>query len=162
MQYFGHDRDEIIELIYRAAVDGSLWHDILERLRAMTGAVGAMIISSRNGTVDWICTPEIKTVMEAYAGDGWDRFNIRIRRAASMENASFLTDLDVVVPAEIKEHPFYTRFLHRIGMGWALGTIVRLPVDGLMIFHLERTYSDGQFLPEHHKFMDSLRAHLIQ
>lgn len=121
-----------------------------------------MIISSRNGTVDWICTPEIKTVMEAYAGDGWDRFNIRIRRAASMENASFLTDLDVVVPAEIKEHPFYTRFLHRIGMGWALGTIVRLPVDGLMIFHLERTYSDGQFLPEHHKFMDSLRAHLFQ
>jgi DNA-binding CsgD family transcriptional regulator len=162
VQPLGHDRDEIIELIYKAAVDGSHWLEILERLRARTGSKGGMIMSSRYGHVDWICTPAMKTVMEAYAGDGWDAFNIRTRRAALLEEAGFLTDLDLVVPDEIKEHPFYTRFLHRLGMGWALGSIVRLPIEGLMIFHLERAYADGRFLPEHHDLMESLRVHIVQ
>jgi hypothetical protein len=94
--------------------------------------------------------------------DGRSKRNTRAERLARIKYAGFVTDCDVISIEEMDRDPFYTELIRPNGGGWAIGTIIPIPSNDLLVFNLERRYAEGPIEKELCFRLDPLRPHLAR
>lgn len=114
-----------VESIYDAAAAPDRWPSVMQRIADVFDDVGAMIIYARdNGTFGTIVSPSLEAPNIEYA-QAWSHRDLRAIRAMEVNFAAggdLVSDLDLVTPSEMDNHPYYTEFLAKHGLKWFLGT----------------------------------------
>src|SRR5258705_2384 len=157
------DDHELIDLIYEAAVIPENWPRILEEISEIAGCYGGTLLSiDAQQEVRHIDTEKFQDVMHMFVRDGWTKQNIRLERLAKIKYPGFVTDCDLISVEEMDAHPFYAEFVRRHGGGWAVGTIIPVPSNDLLVFNLERSYAEGPVAKKLSARLDTLRPHLAR
>ncbi len=155
------DFDALVDLIYESAVMPDMWPEVLDRIAAATGSVGAIILAEGRHGLKLRATGAVLTHLpEAIAG-GWMAMNPRPGRARALGHAGFVHDLDLFTHAEMDADPMYG-FLRARGLGWCTGTAIPTVGEDAVIFSWERAHAAGPFEPETVRALDPLRAHLAR
>ena len=155
------DFDALVDLIYEAAVVPEIWPEVLDRVAAATGSVGAIILAEGRHGLRWRATGALLTHLpEAIAG-GLMAVNPRPGRALALGHSGFVHDLDLFTHAEMDADPMYG-FLRARGLGWCTGVAIPTVGDDAVIFSWERAFAAGPFDPEAVRALDPLRAHLAR
>jgi DNA-binding CsgD family transcriptional regulator len=157
------DDHELIDLIYEAAVIPENWPRILEEISEIAGCYGGTLLSiDAQQELRHIDTEKFRDVMHMFVRDGWTKQNIRLERLAKIKYPGFVTDCDLISVEEMDAHPFYAEFVRRHGGGWAVGTIIPVPSNDLLVFNLERSYAEGPVEKKLCARLDTLRPHLAR
>lgn len=150
----------LIDHIYEAALIPDLWPSVLDRVAALCGAAGGVVFVAAP-RMSWLATPSYAGLMESAVTEGWIRHNRRPERAAALDRAGFVHDLDIFTVEEIAADPLYIELRER-GYGWCTGTVVRTPTDDTIIYSWEGARDRGPFREEVVRGLDFLRPHLAR
>lgn len=155
--------DEFVDRIYEASVIPDLWIGVLDRLAAIAGCDGGILISvDAQQSVRALSSDCLVSMTHAFLNESWMRQNIRASRFASLNYSGFAVDHDVVTPEEAQTDPFYVEVLRKYGGGMGTGTLIPVPSGDLIIFNIERSYKKGPVDREVLPHLDSLRPHLAR
>jgi DNA-binding CsgD family transcriptional regulator len=153
--------EDVIDRIYEAAVIPELWTDILDRLAAIAGCDGGIMISvDTQQCVRAVSSDCLTTMTNVFINEGWMRQNIRASRASALNHSGFVTDEDIVTHHEAETDPFYVEVLRKHGGGLGTGTLIPAPTGDLIIFNIEKSYKKGPVERERLPSLDALRPHL--
>ncbi len=151
-----------IDEIYEASVAPKSWHKVLHRMAEICDAEGTLLFTwSAGGAMRWICSPEINPMVREWVSSEWVKRNARVRLLAIGESR-FLTDLDGFTPEELASDPFYNEFLRPRGLGWCVGTVIRLASGASFVFSVEKAFEKGPVSPEAVQTLNRLRPHLAR
>ena len=153
------DIETAIDEIYEASVTPERWHKVLHRMAEVCEAEGTLLFAWRAGPMRWICSPRICPIVKDWLSSDWVKHNTRQRLLSSPE-PRFLTDLDGFTREELESDPFYNEFLKPRGLGWCVGTALRLPSGAKFVFSVEKAYEKGPVSPEAVHVLNRLRPHL--
>ena len=155
--------EEVIDRIYEASVIPDLWIGVLDRLAAIAGCDGGILISvDTHQSVRALSSDCLAPMTRAFIDEGWMRQNIRASRFTSMNYTGFIVDHDIVTPEEAETDPLYVEVLRRHGGGRGTGTLIPVPSGDLIIFNIERSYKKGLVDRGVLPALDSLRPHLAR
>lgn len=129
-----------------AAVDPSLWPDIMEDISAAAGATGAVLLQSDARTTDVPRTASVNDMINHYFAAGWHARDIRAERAVPllMRGEKVVIDQDILTPEEMGRSDYYQeavlpfRFRWFAGIGFAAG-------PALWALVIQRTPAEGPF-----------------
>jgi DNA-binding CsgD family transcriptional regulator len=154
---------DVLDRIYEAAVIPDLWIGVLDRIAAIAGCDGGILLSVDNQQfVRALSSDSLAPMLNAFINNGWMRQNIRASRFASMNYSGFMVDYDLVTPDEAETDPLYVEVLRRYGGGMGTGTLIPVPSGDLIIFNIERSYKKGPVDRGVLPALDSLRPHLAR
>jgi hypothetical protein len=154
-------RCDLIDQIYESAILPELWPSTLGAL--------ADIASARNG---WLAiadgdlrlcaalTETARNYVAPLAANGAVTQSERRRRAKNLRRAGFLGEQDLYTLEEVEKDPFYNRYLHPVGLGWAAATFFDPPTGETVLLSLERARARGPVESEIFAQLDALRPHL--
>ena len=86
--------ETLIDDIYEAALIPERWIRVLNGLAALGDAEGTLLFADNPGQVQWICSPAIRSFIEAWVNSKWLEQNARGHRLIPIREPRFLTDLD--------------------------------------------------------------------
>ncbi|TXN63852.1 LuxR C-terminal-related transcriptional regulator [Methylobacterium sp. WL6] len=153
--------DALVDLIYEAAVVPEIWPEVLDRIAAATGSVGAIILAEGRHGPRWRATGALLTHLPEAIATGLMAVNPRPGRALALGHSGFVHDLDLFTHAEMDADPMYG-FLRARGLGWCTGVAIPTVGEDAVIFSWERAFAAGPFTPETVRALDPLRAHLAR
>src|SRR5579864_3277449 len=135
-----------------AAIDPSIWPEIIQEISAAAGARGAAMLQSDVRTPDVPCTPDVGDYFRrSYFAEGWHARDVRAERGVPLllKGAQVITDQDIVTPDEMQRVGLYAESLVPNGLKWfaAIGFWSGPALWGLTI---QRTDEQGAF-DEHDK-----------
>lgn len=156
------DHDQLIDDIYAAAWLPELWPQVLEQLTRAADGFGAVLFAADERAQRWTATPALAPVMADFVAGGWQGRNSRTIQALSRPHPGFVSDLDLLSPAQLARDPLYEEFLRPRGLGWCVGTAVPSPSRDLLVFSIERRLETGPMPAPAVAAMDPLRPHLAR
>lgn len=155
--------DDLLDLVYEAAVIPERWRDVCGRLAEHTGSFScALITVDLHGDLRWISTPNIDDALNAYAASDLRFQNVRPQRKLSNGVIGFERDIDVMTLEEIENDPIYRSFMRPIGLGWTMGDTVAEPSGHIIIFDLIRSMASGPHSKADLDAMAPLRGALMR
>ncbi len=154
--------DELIDLIYEAAVIPERWPLVLTKLAQLVDGVGGVLFTGDLGK--WVASPDAVGVVQDYLDQGWHNRTTRTQRLfeRGTQYPGFVCDLDVFSPEEIEQEPVYAEFFRPRGWGWGAGTIIAAPSGDLLAVDIERPYERGPIESQVVRRLDELRPHLAR
>ncbi|WP_244561903.1 helix-turn-helix transcriptional regulator [Mesorhizobium australicum] len=164
-RYWGkavQDQERFTDKIYEAALIPELWPSVLDELAKLAGGIGTILFASTGNSTRWISSESTHQVMEKFVADGWMDRNTRAARLLNYDFQGFVTDLDVYTREELEQDPVYREALRPVGLGWGAATAIPAPSGELLVFSIERKFSDGPV--ERHRLaaLDAARPHLAR
>ena len=126
---------DLIDHIYGAAVDETLWPTVLGEFRSLLDCEGSTLFFTDNRLrpIDSFfqnnVTPDAVSSYQSY----FHSVDIRLHRAIPHYVGKIVTDGDLVDEGEIKKHEFYQDFLRPIGHCYIISAILDLG-DGAFAF----------------------------
>ncbi len=130
-----------------AAVDPTLWPDLLQEVAGAAGAAGAVLLQAGAPTEDAPWSPSLARMREAYYGGGWNTRDLRAIRsvAAVRRGHTVLVDEDVVSRDEVGRDPYYASFLASQGLSAFAAVAFRSSPSEVHGLVLQRTASQGAY-----------------
>ena len=139
-----------------AAVDPTIWLNIMEEICASAGATGAALLQSDSRTPDIPRTAGVDDLIRGYFANGWHMRDIRAQRGVPLllGGEKVITDQDIVTPEEMRRDGLYTESLIPHGLQWfaVVGfwagsalwglSIQRTPREGAFDRHDKRIFAD--------------------
>ncbi|NVN88747.1 MAG: helix-turn-helix transcriptional regulator [Rhodopseudomonas sp.] len=152
-----------VEAIYNAAPDPSRWVTALNAIANYFGDVGSVLLWHRDdGSVGLIASPSLALVHKDYQEGGWDRRDIRSKRAEerffSLRRET-ITDRDFMAPDEFDTEPFYSEFLARHGLRYCLATSISPDANLTVAISVQRTIDKPPYTSEEIDDMALLGRH---
>ncbi len=144
----------LIDQIYSAAVDDTLWPTVLGEFRTLLDCEGSTLFFTDNRLrpIDSFfgsnVTPEAVSSYQSY----YHSVDIRLHRSIPNAIGKIVTDGDLVTEAEVNGHEFYQDFLRPIGHRYIVSSILDLG-DGAFAFAschrgLTQDHADQQTLEQ--------------
>ena len=152
--------EPLTDLIYEAAILPELWPAVLDKLAAIAGAQGTVLIAADLESHRWISSESLDQVMADFAAGGWSSAGQRTAKLLAARHAGFIREQDVYTQAELEQDVLIQQFLRPRGLGWATATACPLTTGDTLIFSIERRYKDGPVPQEATTVLDTLRPHL--
>jgi DNA-binding CsgD family transcriptional regulator len=132
-----------------AAIDPTIWPEIMEQICAAAGATGAALLQSDLRTPDIPRTAGVNDYFRSYFANGWHGRDIRADRGVPLllQGEKVITDQDIMTPEEMGRVGLYAESLIPHGLQWfaAIGFRSGSALWGLTI---QRTQREGPF--DHH------------
>jgi len=153
--------EQLIDMIYEAAVLPDRWKDVLNSLSGRFGAKGGILFTSSLDNVRWLGAGESEQTFADWVAQGWAAQNFRVPRLLKMNYPGFITDLDICSAEEIATSPMYTEFLIPRGFIAVSGTVIQGATDDMLVFSVEGFPSEEQARATF-PFMNSIRPHLAR
>jgi DNA-binding CsgD family transcriptional regulator len=129
-----------------AAVDPTIWPELLHQISAAAGAAGAALLQSDVRTSDIPRSAGADEVMNSYFANRWHTQDVRAERGVPLllRGEKVIVDQDIVTPEEMRRLGFYTENLAPFGFQWsaAIGFWSGSALWGLSI---QRTTQEGPF-----------------
>jgi hypothetical protein len=145
-----------------AALDPSVWPDVMEEISQAVGATGAALLQSDVRTADVPRTAGIDELFRAYFSDDWHIRDLRTRGVpALLHGEGVITDQDCVTPDEIRREAFYNDFLLPLGFQWFAG-VGFWAGTALWALSIQRTTRDGPFSTEDKRLLAELSPRLTE
>ncbi|AJD41699.1 helix-turn-helix transcriptional regulator [Rhizobium sp. SEMIA 4085] len=152
--------DQALDKSLEAAVDASLWPQILDSLTAATGSFGANIIPANARSPDLIiATESVKPALEDYFANGWHINEWRLRGIPLMMRDGTMRDQQYTTRDQF-EHLEYYRFQAEHGIGRTCIIGFSSPED-LLCLTLHRTLSSDVFSDEEAAVLQNARERLM-
>ncbi len=154
--------DELVDLIYEAAVVPEQWPVVLDRLARLADADAGILFT--DGLQKWVASPGAHDIVRDFIAQGWPTRSRRTARLFDLgsRHPGFISDLDVFTPEEIEREPIYAEFLRPNGLGWGAGTIIAAPSGDVVAVDIERRHSRGPIERDIVRRLDGLRPHLAR
>lgn len=137
----------LIDALYEAAFVPERWEDALDDLGEASGsASGSLLLFDGEKPPRWRTRTRTQEVLERFARtDAWRRNERHPERLteSSIGDASFHYADDLMTPEQLANDSFM-RFLNEAGLGWQLGTAIKMPTDEYVVFTFERLLADGR------------------
>lgn len=130
-----------------AALDPTLWPDLLQDIAGSVGAFGAVLLQSGVPSEDMPWSPSLLRQREAYYGEGWNRRDLRALRSVSAFRRGLVVvaDEDLVSRDEIATEPFYNSHIAAHGTEAFAAVGFRLSSAEMCGLVIQRTPSQGAF-----------------
>lgn len=158
-----YDTEQLIDQIYEAAIIPDLWKPVLDSLGKIVNGAGTILAIRRaDGWGEWMASDELADAMSQFI-----RSDISLRtevttRLVGANHAGFVSERDVFSRAEVAADPFFSELMNPRGMGSVLATAIQIPTGDLVIFHVQRRLSQGEFDAKMIARLDVLRPHLAR
>lgn len=145
-----------------AALDPSVWPDIMKEICQGIGARGAALLQSDVRTADMPRTEGIDELAQKYFGGNWHIHDLRARGVpALLRGEAVVTDQDFVDPEEIHRDPFYQEFLTPLGFRWFAG-VGFWAGSALWVLAIQRTVGEGAFTAQEKSALEPLSCLLTE
>ncbi len=130
-----------------AALDPTLWPDLLQDIAGSVGACGAVLLQSGIPSEDMPWSPSLSRQREIYYGEGWNRRDLRAMRSVSAFRRGLVVvaDEDLVSREEMDREPFYNSYLASQGTEAFAAVGFRLSSAEMCGLVIQRTPSQGAF-----------------
>jgi DNA-binding CsgD family transcriptional regulator len=131
-----------------AALDPTIWPEIMEQISTTLGATGAVLLQSDIRTPDVPRTRSLDGLARRYFGDGWATRDVRGNKGIPLlaRGAPVIIDQDFVTSDQMQRDPFYNDCLIAEGFEWFAGVGFRAG-SALWILTFQRTHREGAFDP---------------
>lgn len=156
---------ETVSAVYGAALVPENWPAALEKIGALFGAEGAVVIFySGNSEADFIHSPGLHDAVNLYQAEGWHRRDLHALRALDLHLTAGDTfdDFSVATTDEISSHPIYTDFFPRVGFGWLMSCVVLPDRDKLVALSVPRAKDKGAFSAQEMETLRLIGRHVEQ
>jgi DNA-binding CsgD family transcriptional regulator len=152
------DPTAIHTAITQVAVDPSCWTLALDRIAAVTGAVGAALIPIKTSDrpLGLNFSASLAESMDAYVREGWYEHDERSRGIPKLRSTGITVDQDHTSREEMRRSPFYD-FLRRYGFQWFVGVAFNAGEDDWCLA-IQRSPKQGPFSPVEQRQLLALRA----
>ncbi|KKB85045.1 hypothetical protein VW29_07740 [Devosia limi DSM 17137] len=151
--------DLVSDRFLEAAIDPTLWKDVLEDLAVASGAFGVNIVPIGpvfSGIV--ATTDSLAPAMELYIGDEWYKRDFRVENAPLL-SAEVAVEQDFATAEHFSSLDYY-RAQEKFGLRWT--AIMAMPADsGLVSFVLQRRIDQGPFEREEVALFRHVRRKLL-
>jgi DNA-binding CsgD family transcriptional regulator len=129
-----------------AAVDPSIWPEIMEEISVAAVATGAALLQSDVRTSDIPRTGGVDEYFRSYFAGGWQARDIRAEKAVPLQlnGEKVVTDQDILTPEQMRSVGLYAESLLPHGLQWfaVIGFFAGPALWGLSI---QRTIREGPF-----------------
>lgn len=142
----------LIEEIYHAPATPDRWQIVLEEIKRISDAEGALLFTYAPEGIRWISTASISTLVKEWVGSESAKQSERGQLIRPTSTPPFLSD----------RFTHETQFLKPRGLGWSARTSISLPTGREMIFSIDKALEKGPVGPEAFQVLDSLRPHLVR
>ncbi|WP_378949157.1 helix-turn-helix transcriptional regulator [Mesorhizobium sp. ANAO-SY3R2] len=152
--------DRALDRTLEAAIDPSLWPDILDRVAEATGAFGVNIVPvTGRFPGGLISTDSLKPAIEAYFDGGWDKNEWRNRGFPILAKRGTVLEQHYTTRDDFKKQEYY-RAQSRYGLGRTC-IVGFSPGDDLLCFVLHRKLVDDPYGAEHESLFAMMRDRLM-
>ncbi len=160
------DPETLIDRIYEASLVPELWRAAIDAVCAVSASVSGSIlcVSERDHTIRGIASEFSDAAFQQFMSDPgcWD--SPRIRRGLAPDSPmaiGFARFEDLLSAREIKDD-LVESIQRRIGIGFQVSTLVRLPSSDVAAFTFERWRPNGRHPTADLARLDALRPHLAR
>ncbi|WP_269930192.1 helix-turn-helix transcriptional regulator [Aminobacter sp. HY435] len=152
--------DQALDRTLEAAIDTSLWPDILDRVAEATGAFGVNIVPILGRFPGGlISTDSLKPAMEGYFDGGWDKNEWRNRGFPILARRGTVLEQHYTTREDFKTQDYY-RAQSRFGLGRTC--IVGFgQEEDILCFVLHRKLNDDPYEGEHERIFSMMRDRLM-
>jgi DNA-binding CsgD family transcriptional regulator len=127
-----------------AAIDPTLWSEVMQLICSATGSVGAALLQSDVRTPDVPRTAGLDEAFRSYFTDGWHTIDPRQRCVPLMlAGEKVVTDQAIFTPEEMRHSAFYD-FLDTYGLRWFAGVGFRSG-SALWVLSIQRSTTESPF-----------------
>jgi DNA-binding CsgD family transcriptional regulator len=145
-----------------AALDPSLWPEIMEEICRATGTTGAVLLQSDVRTPDVPRTAGAHDMISNYFANNWHTRDLRVRGVPLiLSGEPVITDQDFVTPEEMRTHPYYNDILLPFNLLWFAG-IGFWSESALWVLCLQRSPREGPFEAEDKQLLAELAPRLTE
>lgn len=143
-----------------AAIDGSLWHGVVEDIARATGSYGANIIPVTERSPGLIIASDsLGGVFDDYFSDGWHENDLRLRALPLLLRDGTACDPQYTSRDEFEQHAYY-RFLAKHGIGRSCMIGFSMPSD-MLVLTLNRKLEQDFFDEEEVAVLGTMRDRLM-
>lgn len=155
--------DDLIDACYAAAAEPDLWPVTLDRVGAVVGALG-LVVMNQDRPDDIIPSASLSEANETYLSEDWWQMDTRNARgrAASVRSNSLILDRDLITMEEKRTDPFFQDFSARYGLGEFAGYITPDPSGGRLSVGAFRSDGDGGYRSEEVDLLLRIGPHLAR
>jgi DNA-binding CsgD family transcriptional regulator len=129
-----------------AAIDPTIWPELLDQISGAVGATGAGLLQSDIRTPDIPRSPGVEEVTSSYFRHGWHLRDVRAERGVPLllRGEKVVTDQEIVTPKEMQRLGYYTENLAPFGFQW-FAVIGFWSGSALWGLSIQRTTREGPF-----------------
>lgn len=154
--------DDLIDLVYQAAVVGDLWPEALDRVTDRLGARCTSVHALSGGAAHWTACGAGMDFARSWEEGRWIEVGGRSDALVALRHAGFASDTWSYSVAEKAGLPVYRDFLIPNGGGLAAATLVQSPHGDVYVVNVERSIAADDFTRAEIAWLDGLRPHLMR
>jgi hypothetical protein len=146
-----------------AAIDPSIWPELMEEICTAVGSTGAMLLQSDVRTPDVPRTASIDEALRAYFGGAFHLADVRAERGVPLllTGSPVAIDQDFVTPDDIRSDAMYNEVLIPLGLQWFAGVGFRAET-ALWVLCIQRTIAEGPFENSDKRILATLSHRLTE
>ena len=154
--------EDLIDLIYEAAVLPEIWPDALAGIARLSETLGSVLIARSPAGIRMVGSTEafLQEATEYFVA--FSAQNERLRRLIALGRSGFVADSDVFSQEEISVEPMFRDFLIPRGYGQGLATVIPVPTGDEIVLHCEGKFKHHPTAPELIVEMDRMRPHIAR
>lgn len=153
----------IVDRAYEAAAVPELWPNVCDQISQAIGAYSTSIIALAPGApLRWTSSPCIAEQMQLYEQSGLAERSDRAQRGFEKGPNTFMRDIDIFAPEELKKDAIRTELLEPIGLAWEMGASFLEPSGSLFVFSQLMKTEHGPFSQDAVAKMNILKPDLAR
>lgn len=156
------DTSELLDLIYEAASVPELWPTVLDKLADIAGGAGTFLFTTDPKKTRMTSSESLQGLWQEMREGGWCAKNPRMKRARLHKQAGFVREIDMFTVEEMDQEPTFRDLLRPTGFGWAVGTVIDVPSDDVLMFSIERRLENGPVEQDIVDKLNVIRPHLAR
>lgn len=156
------DFEPLIDTIYDAAFEPSLWPAVLDQFSRLAGAQGGLITSMPFNPQGYLYSKGVAEVCEGLLDARFAMSNIAIRLLLTLPTATFHSDADHISEAQMAAEPLYRDLIWPLGLGYAASNHVRVPTGDEVTFSVFLRRDHGPATPDALARLTGFRPHLAR
>jgi DNA-binding CsgD family transcriptional regulator len=140
-----------------AALDPTIWPEIMEQISATVGATGAVLLQSDIRTPDVPRTSSVDALVRRYFADGWSTRDVRGNKGVPLlaGGAPVIIDQDFITSDQMRRDPLYNDCLIVEGFQW-FAAVGFWAGSALWTLTFQRTQREGAFEPSDKRILAQL------
>jgi DNA-binding CsgD family transcriptional regulator len=154
--------DSLVDKIYEAATDPSLWPEAMHGLgRAVDGAHAFILTRRSDSWVGWRSSSEMGSIA-AYLNSSAEQRSQATSRLLAMNRAGFVDALEVFSAEEYLADPLVTDWAGPAGLHHAAATAIHVPTGDMVLVQVNRKIGEPHFGKDALARLDAFRPHLAR
>ena len=154
---------DLIERIYESSFVPERWPETLFQLGRIAGAGAGWMFVVGASKPQFVASGAVaeKAIIPTLVTGEADASQ-RAKRLFAARHAGFLREIDLFTEDELKDDPFYKKYIYPLGGGYAAASAFMMPTGERLLVSLERAFARGPVESERINRLDFLRPHLAR